>query len=140
MTRCKPLTATGTRYKAQIHSVAGVTSDGNITKTSGCKLAFAATSDCRRALDRVLDFRDKQADPNASGMPPAAIAWFYSEELPRLCLRADVRAQTEAHIQELLQQAAVIEAEISPQAAALQQRWDYLATQVDILEAAIGHD
>ena len=94
----------------------------------------------RRALDKVLDFRDKQSDPNASGMPPAALDWFFDEELPRLALRADVRLQIEAHIQELLQQAATVEAEISPQAAALQQRLDYLATQVDILEAAIGHD
>ena len=99
-----------------------------------------APSDCRRALDKVLDFRDKQSDPNASGMPPAALNWFYSEELPRLCMRPDVRAQTEAHIEELLREAAVIESEISPQAAALQQRLDDLATQVDILEAAIGHD
>ena len=73
-------------------------------------------------------------------MPPAALNWFYSEELPRLALRADVRLQIEAHIQELLQQAASVEAEITPQAAALQQRLDDLATQVDILEAAIGHD
>ena len=94
----------------------------------------------RRALDKVLDFRDKQADPNASGMPPAALDWFFSEELPRLCMRPDVRAQTEAHVEELLREAASVEAEITPQAAALQQRLDYLATQVDILEAAIGHD
>ena len=96
--------------------------------------------DCRRALDKVLDFRDKQADPNASGMPPAALNWFYSEELPRLCMRSDVRAQVEQQIQELLQQAATVEAEISPQAAALQQRLDDLAAQVDVLEAIIGHD
>ena len=94
----------------------------------------------RRALDKVLDFRDKQADPNASGMPPAALDWFFAEELPRLCMRPDVRLQVEQQIQELLQQAASVEAEISPKAAALQQRLDYLATQVDILEAAIGHD
>ena len=96
--------------------------------------------DCRRALDRVLDFRDKQADPNASGMPPAAVEWFYGEELPRLCMRQDVRLQVEQHIQELLQQAASVEAEITPQAAALQRRLDDLAAQVDILEAVIGHD
>ena len=94
----------------------------------------------RRALDKVLDFRDKQSDPNASGMPPAALDWFYSEELPRLCMRPDVRLQVSQHIQELLQQAATVEAEISPQAAALQQRLDDLAAQVDILEAVIGHD
>jgi hypothetical protein len=94
----------------------------------------------RRALDKVLEFRDKQSDPNASGLPPAAIEWFYGEELPRLCMRPDVRLQVEQQIQELLQQAATVEAEISPQAAALQQRLDDLAEQVDILEAVIGHD
>lgn len=96
--------------------------------------------DCRRALDKVLDFRDQSNDPMASGMPPAAIEWFYETELPRLCLRPDVRLQVEQRIQELLQQAATVEAEISPAAAALQQRLDYLATQVDILESMIGHD
>lgn len=94
----------------------------------------------RRALDKVLEFRDKASDPNASGMPPAAIEWFFNEELPRLALRPDVRLQIEQHVQELLQQSAVIEAEITPQAAALQQRLDDLAEQVDILESVIGHD
>jgi hypothetical protein len=75
-----------------------------------------------------------------SGMPPAAIEWFYSEELPRLCMRPDVRLQVEQQIQELLQQAATVEAEISPQAAALQRRLDELALQVDVLEEALGHD
>jgi small-conductance mechanosensitive channel len=75
-----------------------------------------------------------------SGMPPAAIEWFYSEELPRLCMRSDVRLQVEQQIQELLQQAATVEAEISPQAAALQRRLDELALQVDVLEEALGHD
>lgn len=94
----------------------------------------------RRVLDRVLDFRDKSADPSASGMPPAAIEWFYAEELPRLCMRPDVRLQVEQKIQELLQQAATKKAEISAAAAALQRRLNELALQVDILEAAIGHD
>ena len=94
----------------------------------------------RRALDKVLDFRDKQSDPNASGMPPAAVEWFYGEELPRLCMRPGVRAQVTARIEELLQQAASVESQIAPEAAALQQRLDDLAAQVDILEAAIGHD
>ena len=94
----------------------------------------------RRALDKVLEFRDKASDPNARGLPPAAIDWFYGEELPRLCMRPDVRLQVEQQIQELLQQAATVEAEITPQAAALQQRLDDLAEQVDILEAVIGHD
>lgn len=97
-------------------------------------------SETRRALDKVLDFRDKAADPTASGMPPAAVEWFYAEELPRLCMRPDVRLQVEAHIQELLQQAAAVEGQIAPEAAALQQRLDAICEQVDILEAAMGHD
>jgi hypothetical protein len=97
-------------------------------------------SETRRALDKVLDFRDKAADPMASGLPEAAVEWFYSEELPRLCMRPDVRLQVEQQIQELLQQAAAVEAEISPAAAALQQRLDAICEQVDILEAAMGHD
>ena len=94
----------------------------------------------RRALDKVLDFRDKASDPHASGMPKEAITWFYETELPKLCLRPDVRIQVSQQIQELLQQAASVEAEITPQAAALQQRLDDLAAQVDVLEAIIGHD
>jgi len=92
----------------------------------------------RRALDKVLDFRDKSADPMASGIPPAAIQWFYSEELPRLCLRPDVRLQVEARIQELLGQAATIESEFSPQQLTLQRRLDELTLQVDILIEALG--
>ena len=94
----------------------------------------------RRALDKVLDFRDKSENPMESGMPEAAIAWFYSEELPRLCTRPDVRIQVEAHIQELLGQAATIESEYSPQQLTLQRRLDELTLQVDILEEALGHD
>jgi len=105
-----------------------------------CNWLLMPPHEQRRALDKVLDFRDKSADPMASGIPLAAIEWFYSEELPRLCLRPDVRLQVEAHIQELLQQAATVEAEISPQAAALQQRLDAICEQVDILETIIGHD
>jgi len=35
----------------------------------------------RRALDQVLALRDA-GDPMASGLPPAAVDWFWSEELP----------------------------------------------------------
>ena len=105
-----------------------------------CNWLLLPPHETRRALDKVLDFRDKSENPMASGLPPAAVEWFYSEELPRLCMRPDVRLQVEAHIQELLQQAATVEAEISPAAAALQQRLDAICEQVDILEAAMGHD
>ena len=92
----------------------------------------------RRALNKVLDFRDKSADPTVSGMPPAAVEWFYSEELPRLCTRPDVKIQVEQQITELLHQAATIESEFSPQQLTLQRRLDELTLQVDILTEALG--
>jgi hypothetical protein len=36
----------------------------------------------RRALDKVLQFRDAAPDPMASGMPEAATAWFWSRSCP----------------------------------------------------------
>ena len=103
-----------------------------------CNWLLMPPHEQRRALDKVLDFRDKSADPMASGMPPAAIQWFYSEELPRLCTRPDIKIQVEARIQELLQQAATIESEFSPQQLTLQRRLDELTLQVDILIEALG--
>ncbi len=103
-----------------------------------CNWLRLPPSETRRALDKVLDFRDKSADPTASGLPVSAVEWFYSEEIPRLCMRPDERLQVEAQIQELMQQAGALEAEISPQAAALQQRLDEICEQVDVLEEALG--
>jgi hypothetical protein len=50
-------------------------------------------AECRRTLDRVLQFRDAAPDPTASGLPEAAVTWFWESELPRLLTRPDVRKQ-----------------------------------------------
>ena len=55
----------------------------------------------RKALDKVLQLRDESDDPMASGMPPAAQEWFWTEELPRLIHRPDVRLQAESRRAEL---------------------------------------
>jgi len=55
----------------------------------------------RRALDKVLQFRDTSPDPMASGLPEAAVAWFWTEELPRLLSRPEVRQQALERLQEL---------------------------------------
>lgn len=55
----------------------------------------------RRALDKVLQFRDTSPDPMASGLPEAAVQWFWTEELPRLLSRPDVRQQALERLQEL---------------------------------------
>jgi len=48
-----------------------------------------------------LQFRDTSPDPMASGLPEAAVAWFWTEELPRLLSRPDVRQQALERLQEL---------------------------------------
>ena len=93
----------------------------------------------RRALDQVLAFRDA-GDPMASGLPPAAVDWFYQEELPRLAARADVRPQIEERVAELLSEHARIEAQLPVEALELKRRLEVLEAEVERLEEALGHD
>jgi len=49
----------------------------------------------RQSFERVLSGRNEQyrSDPNASGLPPASRAWFWSEQLPRLVSDPKIREQ-----------------------------------------------
>ena len=73
----------------------------------------------RRALDKVLQFRDAAPDPTASGLPEAAVAWFWTEELPRLFQRPDVRNQALERLQELQDTRHRLADQIQMQAGAL---------------------
>jgi hypothetical protein len=73
----------------------------------------------RRALDKVIQFRDAAPDPMASGMPEAAVAWFWTEELPRLLQRPDVRNQALERLQELQDSRNRLGDQITMQAGAL---------------------
>jgi hypothetical protein len=53
------------------------------------------------ALEKILDFRDASPDPMASGLPPAAIEWFWKTELPRLAKDRGIRIQIEERIDDL---------------------------------------
>ena len=59
--------------------------------------------DYTRSMDVVLGFRDQQMqqDPSASGLPPAAIQWFWTEQLPQLLQQPHYRNQAEAHLASL---------------------------------------
>jgi hypothetical protein len=94
----------------------------------------------RRALDRVLAFRDDGPNPLASGLPPAAVDWFYQEELPRLANRPDVRPQVEERVAELLSEHARIEAQLPVEALELKRRLEVLEAEVERLEEVLGHD
>ena len=98
--------------------------------------------DYNRTMQELLKQRDDYLliKPDHSGPAPGYIQWVWDLELPQLALRPYYAAQIEQQVQELLVESATVEAEISPAAAALQQRLDRLNEQIDVLEAAIGHD
>lgn len=73
----------------------------------------------RRALDKVIQFRDSSDNPMASGMPEAAVQWFWTEELPRLLQRPDVRNQALERLQELQDTRLRLADQITMQAGAL---------------------
>jgi len=73
----------------------------------------------RKALDRVLAFRDAAPDPMASGLPEAAVEWFWESELPRLLQRPDVRQQALERLVELQDTQLRLADQIQMQAGAL---------------------
>ena len=105
-----------------------------------CNWLRLPPGDQRRALDQVLRLRDQGADPMASGLPPEAISWFWSEELPRLVNRPDVRSQVEARVAELLSSHARIEAQLPMEALELKRSLEGIEAEIDQLEAVLGHD
>ena len=84
-----------------------------------CNWCRLAPHEHRRALDRVLQFRDAAPDPMASGLPEAAVTWFWGEELPRLIQRPDVRRQAMERLQELSDTRQRLKDQIELQAGAL---------------------
>jgi len=75
----------------------------------------------RRALNRVLDFRDRDPDPNASGMPAAAVDYFWNEELPYLLTRPYIRQLAQEQIAMLTAKAADLRHRIEVQAGGMQR-------------------
>jgi hypothetical protein len=105
-----------------------------------CNWLRMAPGEQRRALDRVLAFRDDGPEPLASGLPPAAVDWFWNQELPRLANRPDVRVQVEERVAELLSEHARIEAQLPAAALELKRRLEVLEGEIERLEEALGHD
>ena len=75
----------------------------------------------RRALDRVLAFRDRDPNPNRSGLPAAAIDYFWNEELPVLLVRAQVQQLARERIAELRAKASGLREKIEVQSASMQR-------------------
>lgn len=83
----------------------------------------------RRALDRVLDFRDRD--------PAAAIAYFWNEELPQLIHRPEVRACAQERIDELNAKAADLRQQIHRVAGSMQDEADTAEAEASRIHAVI---
>ena len=74
----------------------------------------------RRALNKVLDFRDLDPDPNATGVPAAAVDWFWNIELPGLMHRPELRVFAQERVSELNAKAADLRQRIERQIGSMQ--------------------
>ena len=77
-------------------------------------------NDYRRALDQVLRFRDQDPDPNASGLPAAAVDWFWNQELPQLMQRPEVQQFASEHVAQLNAKAAELRQAIQRQVGSME--------------------
>ena len=91
----------------------------------------------RRALDRVLDFRDRDPDPNASGMPAAAVEDFYERELPALLIRPYIRQLAQERVAELNARAADLKHRIEVQSGSMQREAAAAQSEADRIAALL---
>ena len=78
-------------------------------------------NDYRRALDQVLRFRDQDPDPHVTGVPAAAVDWFWQQELPRLLQRPEVHVFAQERVAELNAKAADLRQRIERQVGSMQE-------------------
>lgn len=91
----------------------------------------------RQTLDKVLAFRDAAPNPMASGMPEATKEWFWTEELPKLLKRPEVRAQALERLAELSAKRQEIEQQIKRQAGALIEQQSELDQEIALIEQVL---
>jgi hypothetical protein len=102
-----------------------------------CNWVRIAPHEHRQALDKVLQFRDAAPEPMASGMPEAAVQWFWMEELPRLMKRPEVRAQALERLAELSAKRQELEQQIRLQAGALIEQQAELDQERALIEQVL---
>ena len=91
----------------------------------------------RRALNRVLDFRDKDPNPNASGVPSAAVDYFWETELPALLNRPYIRQLAQEHIAMLNAKAADLKHRIEVQTGSMQREAEAAQSEADRIAALL---
>lgn len=66
----------------------------------------------RVALERVMRFRDMDPNPRASGVPAAAVEFFWENELPSLMKRPEVQQFAHERIAELQAKSAELRQQV----------------------------
>jgi hypothetical protein len=94
--------------------------------------------EARATLDQVMRFRDAAPDPMASGLPEAAVDWFWAEQLPALVNRPDVRQQATDHLQEVQQEADAVTEQLNRQAPDLLARLQVLQAEAQRLTEVLS--
>ena len=94
----------------------------------------------RRALNRVLDFRDKDPNPNASGVPSAAVDYFWETELPALLTRPYIRQLAQEQIAMLNAKAADLRHRIEVQAGGMQREAEAAEAEAARITAAMPQE
>jgi hypothetical protein len=91
----------------------------------------------RRALNKVLDFRDLDPDPNRTGVPPAAVDWFWNIELPGLMHRPEVRVFAQERVSELNAKAADLRQRIHCYVGSMQEEAEAAEQEAARINAVI---
>lgn len=103
-----------------------------------CNWLRCQGDDYNLSMEKVLSFRDEAMlqDPSSSGLPPAALAWFWTEQLPRLIQHPHYRRQAEEHLASLRLKSTDLSEMVERVAGGLlneQAETDHLADQIQTL-------
>ena len=103
-----------------------------------CNWIRCEGDDYNLTMQKVFAFRDTATlqDPSSSGLPPAAVAWFWSEQLPQLLQQPHYRRQAKEHLASLRLKSQDLGEMIERVAGALltdQAETDHLANQIQTL-------
>ena len=92
-----------------------------------------------KSLDHVLRDRDDQlmSDPQASGLPPASVEWFWQEQLPRLCCKPEILNQVEQRKAELAAKRAALAEKVSRAEREVAAEQADLDSELELLNRAV---
>lgn len=77
--------------------------------------------DYQRTLDKLIECRDRDDNPEHSGPAPAFIDWVWTEQLPRLASDPFYRSQINDEIDRKGDRVLLLEQQITRQAGSLQE-------------------